>query len=281
MGLRAPRRALSVVALAASLGFAAPARADSALDEAKELTSKATVEYNVGKFQEALDLYSKAYEKYPIAVLLFDIGQCHKLLKNYERALFFFRGYLRAQPAAANRASVEALIDEAQREYDSQRALESAKARMADGAPAQPPTPPAPVEKPAPPPAATAPIDVPKPNPGSAALRITGLTTAGAGILAIGAGAYFGLHAASLSNEISGVSSGHGTWSAQDQSDYDSGKTAAMVANVLYIAGGAALATGTLLTILGWPKGTAAAVHATATFAPDPGGGQLVVVGSF
>jgi hypothetical protein len=105
-----------------------------------------------------------------------------------------------------------------------------------------------------------------------------GLSTAGVGIVAVGLGAYFGLHAASLSNEISSVSSGHGTWSAQDQSDYDAGKTSALLANVLYIAGGVALATGTLLTYLGWPKGPA---QTTATLAPSPGGGQLVVVGRF
>jgi tetratricopeptide (TPR) repeat protein len=280
--IRAARRALSLVTLATSLGIAAPALADSALDEAKALTSKATVEYNVGKFQEALDLYSKAYERFPTPVLLFDIGQCHKLLKNYERALFFFRGYLHAQPTAANRAAVEALIDEAQREFDSQRALEAAKAGMADDStPTQPAPSPAHVEKPAPAPAAPpAPVDAPQPNPGSAPLRIAGLTTAGAGVVAIGLGAYFGLHSTSLSNEISGVSSARGTWSAQDQSDYDAGKTGAMIANVLYVAGGVALATGALHTFLGWPRGSTT-VHATATFTPDPGGGQIVVVGRF
>src|SRR5580700_4366913 len=115
-----------VALLAPLLVLAAPASAANpspqALKEARKLTGDATVEYNVGRFDEALDLYTKAYERYPKPVLLFDLGQCHRQLGHYERALFFYHGYLRGQPNAPNRALVEKFIDDSQKQLDAQRA---------------------------------------------------------------------------------------------------------------------------------------------------------------
>lgn len=264
----ASRRAVAwPIAFVAVFAVTVPARADSPLEEAKALNRQATVEYDVGKFQEALDLYSKAYERYPMPALLFNIGQCHKLLKNYEREIFFFRGYLRAQPSAANRAAVEALIAEAQRQLEDQRAQEAAakaaeerRASESARAPAPRPTP---GETP--------------PSPPSPVLRLAGIGTAGAGLVAIGLGVYFGLHAATLSNEISNVSSSHGTWVPPYPADYGSGTSSATAANVLYATGGVLVATGAVLTYLGWPRGTSV----TAAIAPSSGGAQLAVVGQF
>jgi tetratricopeptide (TPR) repeat protein len=78
-------------------------------------------QYQVGHFGEALAEYSKAYELYATPPLLFNIAQCHRGLKNWERAIFFFDGYLSARPNAENRKVVEALIAEAQTELDKQR----------------------------------------------------------------------------------------------------------------------------------------------------------------
>lgn len=260
------RRAVAwPIAFVALFCATVPARADSPLEEAKALNRQATVEYDVGKFQEALDLYSKAYERYPMPALLFNIGQCHKLLKNYEREIFFFRGYLRAQPAAANRAAVETLIAEAQRQLDDQRAQEAAAKAAEERRASEIAKAPASASGEAP------------PSPPSPALRLAGVGTAGAGLVVIGLGVYFGLHAATLSNEISNVSSSHGTWVAPYPSDYGSGTSSATVANVLYVTGGVLLATGAVLTYLGWPRGTSV----TAAIAPGNGGAQLAVVGQF
>jgi tetratricopeptide (TPR) repeat protein len=278
--------------LLAALGTATPARADTALDEAKALTNTAMVEYNVGKFREALELYSKAYERYPTPVLLFDVGQCQRMLKNYERAIFFFRGYLRAEPSAPNRTAVEALIAEAQRELDDERAIEAAKADQAPAAPAsaastEPPAPPSaapPLGAPPPPTPPAAPkAELPAP-PAKPAIAQTddllfkgGLVTAGAGVVAVGLGVYFGLHAASLSSEIASVSASRGMWTAQDQSDYDAGQTSATAASVLYVAGGLLLATGGVLVYFGWPRVSTT----TALVVPEPGGASFAAVSRF
>ena len=56
--------------------------------------------------------------------LLFNIGQCHKNLKNYESAIFFFEGYLREEtkPDSRKRTLTEELIAESRAELERQRA---------------------------------------------------------------------------------------------------------------------------------------------------------------
>jgi tetratricopeptide (TPR) repeat protein len=277
------RLGATFLVLAACLA-AAPARAaDSALDEAKRLTSKASIEYDVGHFDQALELYTHAYEVFPKPALLFDIGQCHRLLGHHERAVFFFQGYLRGQPSAANRALVEKLIADSQHQLDLQAQGPAAGA----AAPGPTPTAPAPagpdVTAPsgaaAPPPSEPA-ISAPgtiDSSPPSPALRIAGIATAGVGVVLLGVAVFEGLSASSLSGQVSQISSSHGTWTAQAQSDYDSGKSAATAANVLYVTGALVLATGAALTWFGWPRATSSA----AAVAPLPGGASLTVVSLF
>ena len=128
-----------LLALACLLVTAAPAAAQPAAplseaqrkSEAKRLADEATRKYNLGQFQEALDGYSKAYETFPAASLLFNLGQCHRSLGNHERAVFFYEGYLREKPNAPNRDVVEELLTEERGLLTKQRQDEEAK-RAAD-----------------------------------------------------------------------------------------------------------------------------------------------------
>jgi tetratricopeptide (TPR) repeat protein len=102
--------------------------------QARKLFDAATEHYKVGRFTEALAGYEQAYALFKAPALLFNLAQCHFQLQNWDRAAFFFEGYLREQPDAANRALVEDLIREArEREAasrtDEQRKLDLAKAR--------------------------------------------------------------------------------------------------------------------------------------------------------
>jgi tetratricopeptide (TPR) repeat protein len=272
-----PRTLLRVAACIAVFStttiYSVPASAQkAALEQAKALTGRATIEYNIGHFEQALELYTKAYEALPTPALLFDLGQCHRMLANPERAIFFFQGYLRAKPDAPNRALVEQLLQDMQRQLESQRAA-AARAEEAQRAAAPSPLAPA-----SPAPLPDTPV-VAQPV-GHPTLRIAGLATAGAGVVLVGSAIVLGLHASSLSNEISRVSSDHGTWSSQYQSDYNAGKTSATAASILFVAGGVALATGGVLTYLGWPRKTSDA-HPVASVAPSPGGASVVVAGRF
>jgi len=82
--------------------------------EAERLVKQSIVEYNVGDFEAALTDVTKAYKLRPAPALLFNIGQCHRGLHHWEKAEFFYRGYLREKPDAPNRDKVEALIEEMQ-----------------------------------------------------------------------------------------------------------------------------------------------------------------------
>jgi tetratricopeptide (TPR) repeat protein len=269
-----PSAVLLLASLASAVAgvTAAPrsACAETALQEARALYNKATIEYNLGKFQEALDLYTKAYERMQKPALLFDIGQCHRLLGHYEQAMFFYQGFLREAPNAPNRAAAEQHIAEAQRALDDQRAKRQEIQRQAAQASAQPaPAAPEPQPEPAvPPPRAPAPAGPPA-APAPAVLRIAGLATAGVGAVLVGVGAGLGIHANSLSSELSQVSSQHGTWTAQDQSDFDSGKSSATAATVFCVLGATAVVTGAVMTWLGWPKSHA---QVGALVAPAAGG---------
>lgn len=124
--LRASRGGALIVAVA-SIVASAPARADDAgdgdrMEQARRTVTAADIDYKLGRFTAALDKYTRAYELYPVAPLLFNIAQCHKNLRDYEKAIFFYEGYLRDAPRANNRALVEDLIREAKLALNEQTA---------------------------------------------------------------------------------------------------------------------------------------------------------------
>jgi tetratricopeptide (TPR) repeat protein len=310
-------RRIVLVFVLLMLAVAAPASAQSPLDQAKALTNEASVQYKLGRFSAALDGYTHAYESYPTAGLLFNIAQCHRMLKNYEQAIYFYKGYLRDKPDATNRADVETLITETERDLQAQRAAAEgeaqararaaqdeaeraaaeARARAAEEearaaeerarVQAATPTPTAPM------------ASAPSTSRGSPAQRIAGVAVGAAGVVVLGTAVYFGVHASSDSSTIAQLSSQRATWSTHDASVYSDGTRSANVANVLYVVGAATLATGGVLAFLGWRK-TAAPPPVSATIAPvgslggrpqtpgsprsldsAPAGASLLVAGSF
>ncbi len=79
------------------------------------LLQEGTARFDLGKFDEAIDLFQKAYEVYPYPEALYNIAQAHRMKKDYERAVFFYKSYLRNHATATNRATVEARITEMER----------------------------------------------------------------------------------------------------------------------------------------------------------------------
>lgn len=118
------RSAMVLVLVAGALCLPLVARgADGASRraEAKAEVERAEVQYNLGRFDEALEGYSRAYELVNAPGLLFDIGQCHRNLKSYERAIFFFEGYLRVETRPERRALANQLIAESRSELEKRR----------------------------------------------------------------------------------------------------------------------------------------------------------------
>ncbi|HOX44315.1 MAG TPA: tetratricopeptide repeat protein [Myxococcota bacterium] len=90
--------------------------------------------FRLGRFADALAAYSRAYEVAPLPGFLFNIGQCHRMLGNHERAVFFYQGYLREKPEAKNRAAVARLIQDSQAKMaaaaEEQRRQEEERVRL-------------------------------------------------------------------------------------------------------------------------------------------------------
>jgi tetratricopeptide (TPR) repeat protein len=127
-------RAAVCLLLACALLAARPAAAQAPANEAarraaaKKLAQKATRKYNVGQFREALDGYTRAYDTFPAPGLLFNIGQCHRGLRQHEHAVRAYEAYLREQPDAPNRTLVEELIGEEENLLRIERQAEAARA---------------------------------------------------------------------------------------------------------------------------------------------------------
>ncbi len=116
-----PFRLLVAGALLLLLATATPARADDAATRsARKHYEKGEKLFALGRFDEALDHYEKAFETKPLPGFLFNIGQCHRNLGDYESAIFSFRKYLKLAPDADNREAVLELIEdlEAKQEAD-------------------------------------------------------------------------------------------------------------------------------------------------------------------
>jgi len=134
------RAVVAALCLASVVPGAAMAQG-SRIEQAKVLVAAADIDYRLARFPEALDGYTRAYELYPVPALLFNIAQCHRNLKDYDKAIFFFEGYLRDAPTATNRALVEDLIRESRAEL-AKAPPAAPPARAVEPAPVAPPPPP-------------------------------------------------------------------------------------------------------------------------------------------
>jgi hypothetical protein len=122
---------------------------------------------------------------------------------------------------------------------------------------AAPVAPPPPERKPAletPPPA--------PPGPGLGTQRTIAIALGGAGVVALGIGAYFGLHASSLQSDAKPHCFGDGTCDADGVSLTDRAGSSADVSTILFVAGGALLAGGAALWFTAAPSKNASTTGA-------------------
>jgi Tetratricopeptide repeat/WD domain, G-beta repeat len=80
---------------------------------AKDLYDQGRREFNLGHYDRALELFERAYKAQPDYRLLYNIGQCHRLLGDLEQARRVYRGFLNeAGKGDRNIAAVEEKIAE-------------------------------------------------------------------------------------------------------------------------------------------------------------------------
>src|SRR3954449_10945965 len=126
--MRAEARFMVVVVVAA---FAAAGRAQAAPVEnaaARAAFSEGERNFQLGKFDAAIDAYEKAFGLDPQPAFLFNIALSHR--RQYEidgqidhlvRARELYRNYLRLEPQASNKAGVERLISDLSVKIDAAR----------------------------------------------------------------------------------------------------------------------------------------------------------------
>ena len=252
---------VAAVLVVVALGAWVPAaKAGDRRATAKAHYETATRLYDIREYDKALREYKSAYLAQPDPAFLFNIGQCYRKLGQNQQALNFFQEYLKkAAPDDPNRSQVEARV----RDIEAEAKLQ-AEAAQAAAAPAPAPevVQPAPeVVQPAPPlaPAAvlapttaaasveqTVPVNTTPPGSGRG-LRIAGMACGAAGLVSVGIGIYYYARARSLSDSVTG--SQH-----PKASDDQAGRDAQTMQWVFYGIGAGALATGTVLYLLGWPS---------------------------
>jgi tetratricopeptide (TPR) repeat protein len=144
-------------AVAMVLFLCRPAAAEISEEDkakAREHFKQGKVALEIGRFAVALKEFEAGYKLAHLPAFLFNIGQCHRNLENYEKAIFSYRLYLERLPNAPNRSAVETLIAELEQKAAEQRRQQAANAgtRVPDYTP-EPREPRVPQPPPPPPPA--------------------------------------------------------------------------------------------------------------------------------
>jgi hypothetical protein len=216
----------------------AVALADEQTTTAREHYRRATNAFELGQFDESIREYSEAYRLRDDPAILYNLGQAHRLAQHPGEALHFYKMYLTKVPDAPNRAEVETKIDALQRLLDEQRKTQN--------------LPPAstlsPTAAPEPARVTARPAKAPSPpmSPASAK-KVSGLVVGGVGVGLLAAGIAFGVLAKNTSDDLTRLASAH-------MFDYDkqqAGKRDQLLEGVFLGVGGAVVATGVVLYVLG------------------------------
>ncbi|HUB08825.1 MAG TPA: tetratricopeptide repeat protein [Myxococcales bacterium] len=126
------------------------AASPTARAEARQLFEKGSAAYSTGRYDVALDDFSRAYGLAPIPGFLFNIGECQRALHHWGPAAASFRQYLTEHPNAKNADTARGALADAEAKAAAEQPQAHAAAASAQATPA-----PAAVPSPPPPAAAT------------------------------------------------------------------------------------------------------------------------------
>jgi tetratricopeptide (TPR) repeat protein len=228
-------------------GVAAAQPAGPAPDKAKGSASYARgrAQYAAGDYRAAAASFLDAYAADPDPGYLFNVGQAFRFAQDCARAARYYRQFLGAVSSAPNLDKVRGYLDE----------MDACVRRQPPPRPPVPPVPPTP----------------PAPDDPGATRRHVGLALAGAGLAAVGAGAWFH-HDVLYFEDRSGRCTRASPCTAAQVAHWDErGHTTSVLAVAAYAAGGAALVGGTALYLLGRHSDAELPV----AIAPAPGGALI------
>jgi hypothetical protein len=290
---------LSLLVLAGTVGTSSVARAAELTPqqklEMKQLYERATRAYDVGKYNEAIEEYQKAYEIGGDPPMLYNIAQAYRLNDQPGEALRFYRRYLQRAPGARNREDVERKIAELEKSVEDKRKAQAAATPPPVTAPAPVPTPPLAAPTPVGPPAPVQPAPTPgepggaspgtetRPAPAdegpSTARQVVSWSFVGAGVLCGVGSLVEGLVARGKGKDVTNMSAAGVVY---DPEIPHAGQVANHFAIGLGIAAGALGVTGIVLLLTGGGSSSSAETPAapaptapTAMITPWLGGGLV------
>jgi tetratricopeptide (TPR) repeat protein len=261
--------ALAVV-IAFTQGAAAgpAAKIDPNQAKADKLFEEGQSDYKAGQFEQAIALFKQAYELVHDPVYEFNIAQAYRKVFDCENAYDYYQRYLKDAPDATNAEIVkrwltelQPCVDRARKDHEAaRRAEEDRKGAAVQTHPVAPPPPP----------------ETPEPSDGGKLFRIAGIATAGVGVVGLAVGIGYGVHSASLRDELAQKCAARCNWDDPATRSLDSsGEHANTLAKVGYIGGGIAVVIGAALYTYGMLR----VEHVTV--APAPGGGTVGATFSF
>lgn len=226
-------------------------------------------------YAEAATVYLRAFELFPHAAFMYNVGQMHRLsgksakaIRAYERYLDLDPGGDKAEDARAHIAALrrgqaprpgtagnagepgaEDAAEDAGEDADEDAGEDADEdADETDGADEDLGAAGAGDELPSPSAAASELDDEGEREDTGGPLRIGGLVAAGVGVIAFGAGIKYGLDAQDIADELSGP---RFMWTVEDRERFAEGERAERNALILMGIGGAALVTGGVLFLVG------------------------------
>jgi tetratricopeptide (TPR) repeat protein len=269
------RCALLILLAACLLARSASAQEGPGADKRRQASyhvKKGDAFKEAGDYAAAAREYKNAYDLVPHPVLFFNLAQVHRLDGDRKRALEYYERYLAMEPDGQASKQARQFADQLRDELASERedavdpgaGSDSGRdAERSDGGT----------------PAGSLSRRVSDPGAGRG-LRVAGLISGGAGLIAIGLGFKFGLDASRITDEINGHDAGE--WPDELLARQADGERAERNMFILTGAGAAVIAAGGVLYYLGH-RARRDATERTIGVQPVAGGGQvgLVLAGSF
>lgn len=96
------------IAIALLISIGADRAVAQPADAARELYERGLQHYNVGEYAQAIEAWKEAYKLSHAPLLLFNLGQAHRLGGDCPSAMRFYASYRREQPSPPNAAEVDA-----------------------------------------------------------------------------------------------------------------------------------------------------------------------------
>lgn len=264
----------SVLVIAPVTGYAQPQGTPAQKQQFGDWMKQAIAKSQAGDHAGAIEIYQKAYALIPLPTVLSNIGAEYQLATKPVEALKYFCMYIEKDPAGplASYATGQAKLLQSQL---TNTAVDDASVCKAPKPVVTPPPPPPPNDT-----TGTQNLGAPSATPAAAdpgkQLKTVGLVVAGAGVITVGLGVYFGVQAKKISDDISDHK--NDPWQDSILDDQDRGQRDEYLQITCLTVGGLLVAGGAYLFVKGRAK---TAESTTITPSVTPGGGGMVLSGSF